>query len=620
MSEKRIDEQDIEVLSFEDGMSAEKAKDAKKTTKRLLKYMAKQKFKILIIFISVLISSALTVLAPMVMGKAIDQLFNGIKTAVQTGTKFSVNFSTMGGIVSILLGLYLISAVFIYIQQYIMSGVAQNLVLSMRKDLSDKLNKLPLKYYDSHKKGETLSIVTNDLEKVADSLQEGLMQLITAVVTVVGSIVMMISISVPLTIVSAITLLVSLGITVVIARKSQERFSENQKALGELNSNIEEIFTGQIVVKAFSKEKDTIRNFKILNQNLYNASRKAQFSSYAISPIIRFINLIGYVIIAVVGGIFASTGAMTLGSIQAFIQYVNQASEPTTEISYIVNMLQAAIASAERVFTVMDEVEEIKDEESSKVISMPKGKVQFEHVKFGYSDDFILMKDININLNAGDKIAIVGPTGAGKTTLVNLLMRFYEIQGGRITIDGVNIKDLKRGELRTMFGVVLQDTWLFNGSIKENIAYSKSDATMDEIVRAAKSARVDHFIRTLPQGYDTILTEDASNLSQGQKQLLTIARAILSDPSVLILDEATSSVDTRTEVEIQKAMNNLMKGRTSFVIAHRLSTIRDADLILVMKEGNIIEQGSHKELIEKKGFYEELYNSQFTSEYDEDVV
>ncbi|MDU4881237.1 MAG: ABC transporter ATP-binding protein, partial [Clostridioides difficile] len=587
---------------------------------RLLKYMAKQKFKILIIFISVLISSALTVLAPMVMGKAIDQLFNGIKTAVQTGTKFSVNFSTMGGIVSILLGLYLISAVFIYIQQYIMSGVAQNLVLSMRKDLSDKLNKLPLKYYDSHKKGETLSIVTNDLEKVADSLQEGLMQLITAVVTVVGSIVMMISISVPLTIVSAITLLVSLGITVVIARKSQERFSENQKALGELNSNIEEIFTGQIVVKAFSKEKDTIRNFKILNQNLYNASRKAQFSSYAISPIIRFINLIGYVIIAVVGGIFASTGAMTLGSIQAFIQYVNQASEPTTEISYIVNMLQAAIASAERVFTVMDEVEEIKDEESSKVISMPKGKVQFEHVKFGYSDDFILMKDININLNAGDKIAIVGPTGAGKTTLVNLLMRFYEIQGGRITIDGVNIKDLKRGELRTMFGMVLQDTWLFNGSIKENIAYSKSDATMDEIVRAAKSARVDHFIRTLPQGYDTILTEDASNLSQGQKQLLTIARAILSDPSVLILDEATSSVDTRTEVEIQKAMNNLMKGRTSFVIAHRLSTIRDADLILVMKEGTIIEQGSHKELIEKKGFYEELYNSQFTSEYDEDVV
>ncbi|HCU2619589.1 TPA: ABC transporter ATP-binding protein [Clostridioides difficile] len=620
MSEKRIDEQDIEVLSFEDGMSAEKAKDAKKTTKRLLKYMAKQKFKILIIFISVLISSALTVLAPMVMGKAIDQLFNGIKTAVQTGTKFSVNFSTMGGIVSILLGLYLISAVFIYIQQYIMSGVAQNLVLSMRKDLSDKLNKLPLKYYDSHKKGETLSIVTNDLEKVADSLQEGLMQLITAVVTVVGSIVMMISISVPLTIVSAITLLVSLGITVVIARKSQERFSENQKALGELNSNIEEIFTGQIVVKAFSKEKDTIRNFKILNQNLYNASRKAQFSSCAISPIIRFINLIGYVIIAVVGGIFASTGAMTLGSIQAFIQYVNQASEPTTEISYIVNMLQAAIASAERVFTVMDEVEEIKDEESSKVISMPKGKVQFEHVKFGYSDDFILMKDININLNAGDKIAIVGPTGAGKTTLVNLLMRFYEIQGGRITIDGVNIKDLKRGELRTMFGMVLQDTWLFNGSIKENIAYSKSDATMDEIVRAAKSARVDHFIRTLPQGYDTILTEDASNLSQGQKQLLTIARAILSDPSVLILDEATSSVDTRTEVEIQKAMNNLMKGRTSFVIAHRLSTIRDADLILVMKEGTIIEQGSHKELIEKKGFYEELYNSQFTSEYDEDVV
>ncbi|MCC0634086.1 ABC transporter ATP-binding protein [Clostridioides sp. ZZV15-6388] len=620
MSENIVEKKEVDVLSFEDGMSAEKAKDAKKTTKRLLKYMAKQKFKILTIFIAVLISSALTVLAPMIMGKAIDQLFNGIKTAVQTGTKFSVNFSTMGGIISVLLSLYLLSSVFIYIQQYIMSGVAQNLVLSMRKDLSDKLNKLPLKYYDSHKKGETLSIVTNDLEKVADSLQEGLMQLITAVVTVIGSIVMMINISMSLTIVSAITLGVSLCITIVIAGKSQKRFSENQKALGELNSNIEEMFTGQVVVKAFSKEEDTIKNFKIVNQNLYNASRKAQFSSYSISPIIRFVNQIGYVVIAVVGGIFAANGTMTLGSIQAFIQYVNQSSEPTTEISYITNMLQAAIASAERVFGVMDEIEEVKDKEPSKVINIPKGKVEFEHVKFGYNDDSILMKDINIKLNAGDKIAIVGPTGAGKTTLVNLLMRFYEIQEGRITIDGIDIKDLKRGELRTMFGMVLQDTWLFNGSIKENIAYSKSDATMEDVVRAAKAARVDHFIRTLPKGYDTILTEDASNLSQGQKQLLTIARAILSDPSVLILDEATSSVDTRTEVEIQKAMNNLMRGRTSFVIAHRLSTIRDADLILVMKEGTIIEQGSHKELLENKGFYEELYSSQFSREYDEEVV
>ncbi|MGX9755243.1 ABC transporter ATP-binding protein [Clostridioides difficile] len=620
MSENITEKKEVDVLSFEDGMSAEKAKDAKRTTKRLLKYMSKQKFKILTIFIAVLISSALTVLAPMIMGKAIDQLFNGIKTAVQTGTKFSVNFSTMGGIISVLLSLYLLSSVFIYIQQYIMAGVAQNLVLSMREDLSDKLNKLPLKYYDSHKKGETLSIVTNDLEKVADSLQEGLMQLITAVVTVIGSIVMMINISISLTIVSAITLGVSLCITIVIAGKSQKRFSENQKSLGELNSNIEEMFTGQVVVKAFSKEEDTIKNFKIVNQNLYNASRKAQFSSYSISPIIRFVNQIGYVVIAVVGGIFAANGTMTLGSIQAFIQYVNQSSEPTTEISYITNMLQAAIASAERVFGVMDEIEEVKDKEPSKVINIPKGKVEFEHVKFGYSDDSILMKDINIKLNAGDKIAIVGPTGAGKTTLVNLLMRFYEIQDGRITIDGIDIKDLKRGELRTMFGMVLQDTWLFNGSIKENIAYSKSDATMEDVVRAAKAARVDHFIRTLPKGYNTILTEDASNLSQGQKQLLTIARAILSDPSVLILDEATSSVDTRTEVEIQKAMNNLMRGRTSFVIAHRLSTIRDADLILVMKEGTIIEQGNHKELLENKGFYEELYNSQFSREYDEEVV
>lgn len=596
-----------------DDMSIERAKNAKRTTLRLIKLLSKQKLKFLAILISVLISSSLIIAAPLVMGKAIDQLYNGIKASMKTGVKFSVNISTMGEIIGILLIIYLLTSLFKYFEQYMMSGVAQNLTLGLRKELSDKLNRLPLKYYDSHKKGDILSRATNDLERIADSLQEGLMQLITSVVTIIIAIIIMMTISPVLTLIAIITLVVSMFVTTRISHKIEGYFADNQRILGELNSTIEETFTGQLIIKAFSGEKDSLEAFRKMNQRLYDANRKAQFSAYSIAPFIRFLEKIGYVIIAVVSGIFAVQGTMTLGSIQAFLQYVDMCSEPMTEISYIINMLQSAVASAERVFEIMDEIEETPDMSNSKLIKNPKGKVVFEHVKFGYSNDNILMKGININLNSGDKIAIVGPTGAGKTTLVNLLMRFYETQGGRITIDGVDIKELSRSSLRTMFGMVLQDTWLFHGSIQDNIAYSRLDADFDDVILAAKAARADHFIRTLPQGYQTILDEDGSNVSQGQKQLLTIARAILANPSILILDEATSSVDTRTEVEIQKAMNHLMQGRTSFVIAHRLSTIRDADLILVMEKGTIIEQGRHQELLDKKGFYEKLYNSQFAN-------
>lgn len=593
--------------------SIERAKNAKRTTLRLIKLLAKQKFRFLAILISVLISSSLIIAAPLVIGKAIDQLYNGIKASMKTGVKFSVSISTMGEIIGILLIIYILTSLFKYFEQYMMSGVSQNLTLGLRKELSDKLNRLPLKYYDTHKKGDILSRATNDLERIADSLQEGLMQLITSVVTIIIAIIIMMTISPVLTLIAIITLVVSMLVTTRISHKLEGYFADNQRILGELNSTIEETFTGQPIIKAFSGEKDSLEAFRKINQRLYDANRKAQFSAYSIAPFIRFLEKIGYVIIAVVSGIFAVQGTMTLGSIQAFLQYVDICSEPMTEISYIINMLQSAVASAERVFEIMDEIEETPDMSNSKLIKNPKGKVVFEHVKFGYSNNNILMKDININLNSGDKIAIVGPTGAGKTTLINLLMRFYEIQGGRITIDGVDIKELSRSSLRTMFGMVLQDTWLFHGSIQGNIAYSRLDADLDDVILAAKAARADHFIRTLPQGYQTILDEDGSNVSQGQKQLLTIARAILANPSILILDEATSSVDTRTELEIQKAMNHLMQGRTSFVIAHRLSTIRDADLILVMQKGTIIEQGKHQELLDKKGFYEKLYNSQFAN-------
>ncbi len=604
-----------EIETFDIGMdnSVDRAKNAKATSRRLLKYLAKQKFKLLAVLITVLVSSALNLVAPLVMGQVIDQLTKGIKESLTTGIKFIVDFNTIGRTIILLLVIYILTSLFIYFGQYLMSGVAQTLTLGLRKELSQKLNRLPLRYYDCHKKGDILSRATSDLERVADSLQQGMMQLISSSVTIVAAIVIMLNIHPLLALITVFTLALSMFITTKVAHRVEGHFADNQKYLGELNSTIEEAFTGQVVIKAFSGETKSVEAFQKVNGQLCDANRKAQFTAFSIEPLIRFIGKIGYVIVAVVGGIFAVQGTMTLGNVQAFIQYIDMCSEPMTQISYILNMLQSAVASAERVFELLDEEEEVPDLQNSKQLKNARGEIAFEHVRFGYLEDRILMEDINIHFNSGDTIAIVGSTGAGKTTLVNLMMRFYEIQGGRITIDNVNIKEFSRGTLRKMFGMVLQDTWIFQGSIKDNIAYSRPDASLDEVILAAKAARADHFIRTLPQGYQTILNEDGSNVSQGQKQLLTIARAILANPSILILDEATSSVDTRTEAEIQKAMNQLMQGRTSFVIAHRLSTIRDADLILVMQNGTIIEKGKHQELLNQKGLYEKLYNSQFAS-------
>ncbi|WP_085834064.1 ABC transporter ATP-binding protein [Clostridium merdae] len=604
-----------EISGFDMGMdnSVERAKNVKLTTKRLLKYLFKQKTKLLVILITVLVSSALTLAAPLIMGSIINQLADGIKASLLTGIKFQVDITTIGKTILILLGVYVFTSLFIYLQQFHMASVAQTLTMGLRKEISQKLNRLPLKYYDAHKKGDLLSRATSDLEKVADSLQQGLMQLITSAVTIVAGVIIMLIIHPILTLITLAALVLSMVITTKIAQRVEGHFADNQKHLGELNSLIEESFTGQVVVKAFSGEEKTINAFAEVNEQLCNANRKAQFTAFSIEPLIRFIGKIGYAVVAVVGGIFAVQGTITLGSIQAFFQYVDMCSEPMTQISYILNMLQSAVASAERVFELLDEEEEVPDTENSKQLAQVNGKVTFENVTFGYREDSMLIENMNVAVTPGSTIAIVGPTGAGKTTLVNLLMRFYEIQGGAIKIDDVNITQFQRGSLRKMFGMVLQDTWIFQGSIQENIAYSRPDATLEEVIAAAKAAHADHFIRTLPQGYQTILNEDGTNVSQGQKQLLTIARAILANPSMLILDEATSSVDTRTETEIQKAMKQLMQGRTSFVIAHRLSTIRDADLILVMQNGSIIEQGNHQELLRKKGFYEELYNSQFAS-------
>lgn len=517
----------------------------------------------------------------------------------------------MGNIMFAILVLYLLGALFNYIPQYILAGVSQKLTLSLRESISGKLNRLPLRYYDTHKKGDILSRVTSDLEKVADTLQEGLTQFISAVITITGAFVMMLSISPSLTLVALLTIIVSMTAAVLISMKTNRYYAKNQSALGELNANIEESFTGNSLIKAFNLQEEMIKNNDELNEKLRKTSLNAQFITYAINPLIRLLGQIGYVVIAVRGAMSVISGTISIGEVQAIFQYINQISEPVTEMSYTLNSLQAAIASVERVYQIEDELEELPDATNEVLLPTPRGNVSFEQVRFGYSDDKILMENIDFRIQAGSQIAVVGPTGAGKTTLVNLLMRFYELQGGRITIDGVNIRDMNRKELRSILGMVLQDTWLFNGTIAENIAYGYEDASMEEIIGAAKAARIDHFIRTLPQGYQTILDDELTGISVGQKQLMTIARVILANPAILILDEATSSVDTRTEVEIQKAMNHLMKGRTSFVIAHRLSTIRDADLILVMREGTIIEQGTHEELLARNGFYAELYQSQF---------
>lgn len=595
-------------------MPGQKAKDFKGTLKRLLIYLKPYKLRLLTVLFAAIVSVVFSIVSPKIMGKATTKLFEGMVLKLKGVPRAQIDFDYIGKIIIWLIVLYVISSLFSFIQQYVMAGVAQKTVYQLRKDVYEKLSRLPLKYFDERQHGEILSRVINDVDNISTTLQQSLTQLITAIVTIIGGIIMMLTISPLMTLIVVLTIPLSILVTSMVASRSQKHFIGQQRSLGEVNGHVEEMYTGHQIVKAFGREEKTIRQFEQLNDKLYESGWKAQFISGIMMPLMFFVNNVGYMFVSVVGGILVLKNRIEVGDVQAFIQYSRQFSQPIAQTANIANIIQSTIASAERVFEILDEEEEIRDAENAKVITQPRGEVSFQHVQFGYKENELLIKDMNIDVKPGQMVAIVGPTGAGKTTLINLLMRFYEIGNGKITIDGVDICDLKRDHLRKIFGMVLQDTWLFNGTIRENIAYGRENATEEEVIQAAKAAYADHFIRVLPDGYDTILNEEASNISQGQKQLLTIARAILANPSILILDEATSSVDTRTEAAIQKAMNTLMKGRTSFVIAHRLSTIRDADLILVMNHGNVIEQGTHQELLEKGGFYSELYYSQFASQ------
>jgi len=594
------------------GMPVQKARDFKGTIKRLLGYLKPRRFRLLTVFAMAVLSTIFSIVSPKILGKATTKLFEGVMMKYNHVPGAGVDFEYIARILLLLIGLYFFSAFFGYLQQYIMAGVAQLTVFDIRNDVNDKLVRLPLKFFDSRTHGDILSRVTNDVDNISSTLQQSLTQFISSLVTIAGILIMMLTISPLMTLIALVTLPLSFIVTAVIAGRSQKYFAAQQKELGILNGHVEDMYTGHQIVKAFGRERESIAKFNEINERLYHAGWKAQFISGVIFPLMNFISNIGYVLVCVAGGILVMKKTIEIGDVQAFIQYTRQFTHPIIQTANIANIIQSTVASAERVFELLDEAEEIPDREDAKKIESPKGEVRFQNVRFGYKEDVTLMENMNIDVKPGRTVAVVGPTGAGKTTLVNLLMRFYEVNAGKITVDGVDIRDLKRGDLRAMFGMVLQDTWLFNGTIRDNIAYGRAGATEEEIVRAAEAAHADHFIRTLPDGYNTILNEEASNISQGQKQLLTIARAILADPAVLILDEATSNVDTRTEILIQKAMKELMRGRTSFVIAHRLSTIRDADLILVMNNGSIIETGSHDELLAKGGFYADLYQSQFT--------
>ncbi|KMY50303.1 ABC transporter ATP-binding protein [Peribacillus loiseleuriae] len=591
-------------------MMGQKAKDFKGTLRRLLMYLKPRRNQLIAVFFFAILSTIFMIVGPKIMGTAITELFEGAYRKFQGVPGASINFDKIGHILLLLAGLYVISSLFNYVQQYIMSSVAQKTVYDLREDVNKKLEKLPLKYFDGRSNGETLSRVTNDIDTVGSTLQQSLTQFITSIVTIIGIIIMMLSISPVLTLIAIVSLPISIFAIRPILKRSQKYFATQQRTLGQLNGHIEEMYTGHQVVKAFGHEKKAGAQFNTVNEELYEAGRKAQFISGIIMPMMMFIGNLSYVLISVVGGILVTQRAISIGDIQAFITYSRQFTQPITQTANIANIIQSTVAAAERVFELLDEKEEI-EERTTAHLTRAQGAVTFDHVDFGYGED-LLIEDMNINVFPGQTVAIVGPTGAGKTTMINLLMRFYELNGGKITIDGLDITDMSRNDLRKTFGMVLQDTWLFNGTIKDNIAYGKSGATDEEIFAAARSSHADHFIRTLPDGYETVLNEEASNISQGQKQLLTIARAILADPPIMILDEATSSVDTRTEVFIQQAMNQLMEGRTSFVIAHRLSTIKGADLILVMDQGKVIEQGTHSELLKDNGFYAELYNSQFS--------
>ena len=592
----------------------EKAKDFKGTMKKLMEYLKPYRIPMIIVFILAIVSTAFSIIGPKLLGKATTEIFNGLLSKVTNSGNGSMDFGYIGKIAIGLVALYIVSTILSLIQGFVMSGIAQKVSYNLRKEISEKINRMPLKYFDKTTHGEVLSRITNDVDTVNTTLNQSLSQIITSVTMLIGVIIMMLSISWEMTLGSIIILPIAMGLIMLVVKKSQKYFVEQQEYLGHVNGNVEEVFSGHNIMKAFNREEETIEEFDKLNETLYKSAWKSQFLSGMMMPIMTFIGNLGYVLVSILGGWLAVLGKITVGDIVAFTQYIRTFMQPIAQAGQIANVLQSTAAAAERVFEFLDEEEEVDNVTESVDPKNVEGAVEFKDVHFGYNEDKIIINDFSAKIKPGQRVAIVGPTGAGKTTIVKLLMRFYELNGGAIEIDGHNIKDFTRDNLRELFGMVLQDTWLYNGSIKENIRYGRLDATDEEIIEAAKSAHVDHFVRALPHGYDMELNEEASNISQGQKQLLTIARAILADPKILILDEATSSVDTRTEVLIQKAMDNLMKDRTSFVIAHRLSTIRDADLILVMKDGDIIEQGNHEELLKANGFYADLYNSQFEKE------
>ena len=590
-------------------MAGEKARDFKGSMAKLIRYMSKYKIRFVIMFVFAIAGTVFNIVGPKILGKATTELFNGLVAKI--GGTGGIDFTKIAQILLFTLELYVCSSIFSFIQGFIMTGISNDVTYSLRKDISKKINRLPLKYYESRTTGEILSRVTNDVDTLQNGLNQSVTQLITSVTTLIGVFIMMLSINVWMTLAALVILPVSMGIIGGVMGKSQGFFRSQQKYLGEVNGQIEEVYGGHNVVKVFNKEKDVVEEFEKVNKELYNSAWKSQFFSGIMMPIMQFIGNLGYVIVAILGGFMVIKNAIEVGDIQSFFQYIRNFTQPIQQIAQVTNMLQSAAAASERVFEFLEENEEDQKAEHPVSTDGLKGNVEFRHVQFGYDPEQVIIHDFSAKVKDGQKIAIVGPTGAGKTTMVKLLMRYYDVNKGSILIDGHDVRDFNRGELREMFGMVLQDTWLFSGTIMENIRYGRLDATDEEVIAAAKAAHVHKFIMQQPGGYRMVLNEETSNISQGQKQLLTIARAILADNRILILDEATSSVDTRTEIQIQKAMDALMEGRTSFVIAHRLSTIRDADLILVMKDGDIIEQGNHEELMKKGGFYADLYNSQF---------
>lgn len=591
------------------GMSGEKAKDFKGAMLRLLKYMERYKFRLILMVIFAIGGTVFNIIGPKILGKATTELYSGLISKINGGS--GIDFDK---IIKILVGvmcLYVVSSILSFIQGFIMTGISNDVTYNLRKDISKKINKIPMKYFESRTHGEILSRITNDVDTLQTGINQSVTQLITSATTLIGVLVMMLSINVWMTLAALLILPVSMFIISKVMKHSQKYFQDQQKYLGEVNGQVEEIYSGHTVVKAFNKEDDVINEFEKTNEKLYSSAWRSQFFSGIMMPIMQFVGNLGYVMVALLGGFMVIKNKIEVGDVQAFFQYIRNFTQPIQQIAQVTNMLQSSAAASERVFEFLDVEEEDQVAEDPVSINQIEGNVSFEHISFGYDPSKIIVHDFNADVKAGQKVAIVGPTGAGKTTMIKLLMRFYDVNSGEICIDGHNVKDFNRMELREMFGMVLQDTWLFHGTIMENIRYGRLDATDEEVIAAAKAAHAHHFIMSQPGGYQMELNEETSNISQGQKQLLTIARAILADNKIMILDEATSSVDTRTEERIQKAMDNLMKGRTSFVIAHRLSTIRDADLILVMKDGDIIEQGTHESLLAKNGFYANLYNSQF---------